>query len=79
MKTEKQRLLAELMAYWVDELIERATDNGRYLEAERIESGGPEERDIRVLRQKILGYTSELMEDSPTVVQVRSLDNSLFP
>ena len=79
MKTEKQRLLAELMTYWVDELIDRATDNGRYLEAERIESGGPEERDIRVLRQKILGYASELMEDSPTVVQVRSLDNSLFP
>ena len=79
MKTEKQRLLAELMTYWVDELIDRATDNGRYLEAERIESGGPEERDIRVLRQKILGYTSELMEDSPTVVQVRALDNTLFP
>ena len=79
MKTEKQRLLAELMAYWVDELIERATDNGRFMEAEGLVSGGPEERDIRVLKQKILGYTSELMEDSPTVVQVRSLDNSLFP
>ena len=79
MKTEKQRLLAELMTYWVDELIDRATDNGRYLEAERIESGGPEERDIRVLRQKILGYTSELMEDSPTLGKVRVLDNFHSP
>ena len=70
MKTEKQRLLAELMGYWVDELIEKAAAYGRGQGFGDVGKGAKKERDIRVLRQKILGYTSELMEDSPTVVKV---------
>jgi len=69
MKSEKQRLLQELMEYWLDDLIESASTDGWFkggyelggMEINEAEHKAVQER-VRVLRRKVLGYWGELTE-----------------